>query len=231
MNITKHRLSPRLIVTVSAMLAIAAVTACGSTAPSDSGAPVAPPASATTGASPAAENPAPTAVPAGTGATPVTSDRGIYGGVVPMHDYAFPNLIFHPHEFSNQFKNTSAIYNGLLEYNAETDDPYDIRGDLAESWELQPDGVTYVFHLHENAVWQNGTPVTATDVVHSLDSLVNTDESRPQTLIIAPYYSQGNARGHRRKHCRSAHQQSSARFHTDAGSGRIQNYVEGLGRI
>ena len=194
MNIVKHRLSPRLIVTIVAMLAIAAVTACGSTAPSDSDSPSSPPSSATTVAPASAETAAPTAVPAGAGAAPVTSDRGIYGGIVPMHDYAFPNLIFHPHEFSNQFKNTSAIYNGLLEYNAETDDPYDIRGDLAESWELQPDGVTYVFHLYENAVWQNGTPVTATDVVHSLDSLVNTDESRPQTLIIAPYYSQGNAR-------------------------------------
>ena len=182
------------LATVLAMMAIAAAMACGSTAPSDSDSPSSPPSSATTMAPASAETAAPTAVPAGAGAAPVTSDRGIYGGIVPMHDYAFPNLIFQPHEFSNQFKNTSAIYNGLLEYNAETDDPYDIRGDLAESWELQPDGVTCVFHLYENAVWQNGTPVTATDVVHSLDSLVNTDESRPQTLIIAPYYSQGNAR-------------------------------------
>ena len=36
---------------------------------------------------------------------------------------------------------------------------------LAESWELQPDGVTYVFHLHEDAMWHDGTPVTASDVV------------------------------------------------------------------
>ena len=111
-----------------------------------------------------------------------------------MHDYAFPNLIWHPHEFSNQTKNMSGIYNGLLEYDAETDDPYDIVGDLAESWDLQPDGVTYVFHLHQNATWHNGTPVTAEDVVYSMDSLVNSEANRPQTLIIAPYYSQGNAR-------------------------------------
>ena len=67
-------------------------------------------------------------------------------------------------------------------------------GDLAESWELQPDGVTFVFHLHENAMWHDGTPVTAEDVVYSMDSLVNTEANRPQTLIIAPYYSPGNAR-------------------------------------
>jgi ABC-type transport system substrate-binding protein len=111
-----------------------------------------------------------------------------------MQDYAFPNLIFHPHEFTNQVKNISGIYNGLMEYDSETDDPYDIVGDLAESWELQPDGVTYIFHLYENAMWHDGTPVTAEDVVYSMDSLVNTEENRPQTLIIAPYFSPGNAR-------------------------------------
>ena len=111
-----------------------------------------------------------------------------------MQDYAFPNLIFHPHEFTNQQKNISGIYNGLLEYDSETDDPYDIRSDLAESWELLPDGVTYLFHLYEHAIWQDGSPVTADDVVYSMDSLVDSQESRPQTLIIAPYYSQGNSK-------------------------------------
>lgn len=177
-------------------IALAAIIGCGGAAPSDApasgdGAPAAaataPPQAST------ANEPAPTAVPAAATEVPQTADRGIYGGTVPMHDYAFPNLIWHPHEFSNQFKNNSAIYNGLIEYNAETDDPYDIRGDLAESWELQPDGVTYVFRLHDNAMWQDGTPVTAVDVVHSMDSLVNTEASRPQTLIIAPYYTAGNA--------------------------------------
>jgi ABC-type transport system substrate-binding protein len=137
---------------------------------------------------------APTAVPTAAGTSPETADRGIYGGIVPMHDYAFPNLVFHPHEFTNQQKNISGIYNGLLEYDSETDDPYDIRSDLAESWELLPDGVTYVFHLYENAIWQDGSPVTADDVVYSMDSLVDSQESRPQTLIIAPYYSQGNSK-------------------------------------
>ena len=190
MKIAKHRLSPRLIVTIAAMLAIAAVMACGSTAPSDSTIP----GGATAPAAGSGESVAPTAAPEAAGTSPETADRGIYGGVVPMQDYAFPNLIFHPHEFTNQQKNISGIYNGLLEYDSETDDPYDIRSDLAESWELLPDGVTYLFHLYEHAIWQDGTPVTADDVVYSMDSLVNTAESRPQVLIIAPYYSQGNSR-------------------------------------
>jgi peptide/nickel transport system substrate-binding protein len=43
------------------------------------------------------------------------------------------------------------LYNGLIEYNPETDDPLDLRGDLARSWELSKDGLTYTFRLHENA--------------------------------------------------------------------------------
>ena len=193
LNHLLNSLTPRLLTTAAIIAAMALVIGCGSTAPGDGAAPgagvaaTAPPAGSGAG-------PAPTVVPAAATAVPQAADRGLYGGIVPMHDYAFPNLIFHPHDFTNQFKNTSAIYNGLIEYNAETDDPYDIRGDLAESWELQPDGVTYVFHLHEHARWQDGAPVTAADVVHSMDSLVNTEENRPQTLIIAPYYSPGNAR-------------------------------------
>ena len=169
---------------------MSALIACGSTAPSDSTIP----GGDTAPVARSGESVAPTAAPAAAGTSPETADRGIYGGVVPMQDYAFPNLIFHPHEFTNQQKNISGIYNGLLEYDSETDDPYDIRSDLAESWELLPDGVTYLFHLYENAIWQDGTPVTADDVVYSMDSLVNAAENRPQVLIIAPYYSQGNAR-------------------------------------
>ena len=193
LNRTLDCLSPRLVVVTVMAGILALVMGCGSTAsPGDagdsdgSGSP-----SATVVSS---DTVAPTAIPDTVGGAPQTADQGIYGGIVPMQDYAFPNLVFHPHEFANQIKNISGIYNGLLEYDSETDDPYDIRSDLAESWELRPDGVTYVFHLYEHAVWQDGTPVTADDVVYSMDSLVNSQEIRPQTLIIAPYYSRGNSK-------------------------------------
>jgi len=39
---------------------------------------------------------------------------------------------------------------------------------LAESWE-QPDDVTYVYELRDDAMFQDGTPVTADDVVFSLE--------------------------------------------------------------
>ena len=44
---------------------------------------------------------------------------------------------------------------------------------LADSWEVAADGVTYTFYLNKDATWHDGTPVTADDVIFSLDALAN----------------------------------------------------------
>ena len=46
---------------------------------------------------------------------------------------------------------------------------------LANSWEVAPDSRTYTFHLDQDAVWHDGTPVTADDVIFSFDALANPD--------------------------------------------------------
>jgi len=40
---------------------------------------------------------------------------------------------------------------------------------LAESWEIAPDGLSWVFHLHDGVTFHDGTPFTAEDVVFSFD--------------------------------------------------------------
>lgn len=40
---------------------------------------------------------------------------------------------------------------------------------LAESWEMAPDGLSWVFHLHPGVTFHDGTPMTAEDVVFSFD--------------------------------------------------------------
>ena len=40
---------------------------------------------------------------------------------------------------------------------------------LAESWEIAPDGLSWVLHLHEGVTFHDGTPLTAEDVVFSFD--------------------------------------------------------------
>ena len=59
------------------------------------------------------------------------------------------------------------IFSSLLKF----DEEIGLRGDLAERWDVSPDGKTYTFWLHRNAVWHDGQPVTAEDVVFSAELL------------------------------------------------------------
>ena len=121
-----------------------------------------------------------------------------HGGVIAMHSYSFPPPNWHPHCTNTvQVISYSGIYNQLVEYNPETEDPADIRGDLATSWELSKDGKAYTFHLNPNAKWHDGKPVTADDVVYSLDSMVDADAKPPRVVTlpaVSPYYAKGTAR-------------------------------------
>jgi peptide/nickel transport system substrate-binding protein len=81
----------------------------------------------------------------------------------------------------------SPMYNELVHYNPETADPLDIRGDIASSWELSEDGLSYTFVL-KDAWWHDDTPITAGDIKFSLDSMTSPDEPRPWVGLISPYY-------------------------------------------
>ncbi len=45
----------------------------------------------------------------------------------------------------------------------------------AESWEASEDGLTYTFHLHENAKWSDGEPLTAKDFEYTLKLMADPD--------------------------------------------------------
>ena len=55
------------------------------------------------------------------------------------------------------------IYEGLLSYDFDLKP----RPQLAESWDVSEDGLTYTFHLVKNAKWHDGQPFTSADVVFS----------------------------------------------------------------
>jgi peptide/nickel transport system substrate-binding protein len=88
---------------------------------------------------------------------------------------------------------TSPFSNGLVHYNGETPDQVDIRGDLATGWTVSDDGIKYVFSLPENARWHDGEPITADDVVFSLEEMVRMDVPRPRSGQIRPYYKSSRA--------------------------------------
>ena len=61
---------------------------------------------------------------------------------------------------------------GLLFDNlVSRDEHLSVKPGLAERWEA-PDPRTYVFHLHKNVKFSNGSPLTARDVKWSYESLI-----------------------------------------------------------
>ena len=119
-----------------------------------------------------------------------------YGGTLTIADYLFPGLNHHPYEHDGHHMNINSMHGKLIEFNPETDDHWDIRGDLAKSWEVAGDGVTYTFNLDERATWHDGLPVTAEDVVYSLDTMQDPDTERPRPVFtqLDSFYKQGNSR-------------------------------------
>ena len=61
------------------------------------------------------------------------------------------------------------IYNGLVKYDGDLT----LRGDLAESWEVSPDGLTITFKLRRGVKWQDGTPFTAQDVLFTYQTMID----------------------------------------------------------
>ncbi|MGE5513536.1 MAG: ABC transporter substrate-binding protein [Bacteroidota bacterium] len=48
-----------------------------------------------------------------------------------------------------------------------------IVGDLAKSWEVAKDGLTYTFKLHDNVKFHDGAPMTSEDVKASYERIIN----------------------------------------------------------
>jgi peptide/nickel transport system substrate-binding protein len=57
--------------------------------------------------------------------------------------------------------------------------------DLAESWEISEDGITYTFHLHQGVLFHNGREVTANDVKVSLERLIDPATASPSASDLA----------------------------------------------
>ncbi|MBI2907430.1 MAG: hypothetical protein HYX92_07245 [Chloroflexi bacterium] len=72
-------------------------------------------------------------------------------------------------------------YSGLLQY-----DPFDhgkIVSELAERWEMAPDGKTYTFYLRKGVKWHDGRPFSSADAKFTLERMIDTSDPEKVRLL------------------------------------------------
>ncbi len=74
------------------------------------------------------------------------------------------------------------IYNGLTKY----DKNIKVIGDLAESWDISPDGLQIIFHLKKGVLWHDGVEFTADDVLFTYDTVINPKTPSPYSSNFGP---------------------------------------------
>ena len=152
----------RLAVFASVIAIVAA--ACGgtaaTTAPSNGGASTSAPASAGATAGAATAGPTPAGGPKQGGKLGAAIE-GEPTSLDPAFDYDFVTGLA-----------TSSITEPLLVF-CENDQK--LCPNLAEAWEVSPDGLVYTMHIRQGVKFQDGTPMTVEDVVFSLDRIRNPD--------------------------------------------------------
>ncbi len=77
------------------------------------------------------------------------------------------------------------IYHGLVKY----DKNIRLTGDVAESWEVSPDGLRITFHLHKGVKWQDGVELTADDVIFTYNKVIDPKVPTPYSSIYGPVRS------------------------------------------
>jgi peptide/nickel transport system substrate-binding protein len=120
--------------------------------------------------------------PTPTTAAPTTAAPGATTAAptepVPVRDvliYGWPNdgTTMHPQIQNGQDEITVyQTYSGLIKFDEETKA---LVGDLAESWEVSDDNLTWTFKLKQGVKWHNGDEFTAEDVKATFDVPMNPD--------------------------------------------------------
>ena len=67
------------------------------------------------------------------------------------------------------------VYEGLVKYDSEGN----LNPALASGYDISEDGLTYTFTLRENVLFHDGTPVTAADVIYSINRCAGADGEDP----------------------------------------------------
>ena len=170
---TGRRFSFVVSLTISLALLISACGGDATPTPTQAPVPTAAPAPAAT------PRPAAAAAPAATPAPTATPLPGKYGGVIEYWNRTDPPG-FDLHRWGSHtpfFANP--VFSTLVRFDPAKREfvPDNIIADLAASWEVSRDGLTYTFFLQEGVTWHDGQPFTAADVVYTFEKMTDSERS------------------------------------------------------
>ncbi|MBU1107556.1 MAG: ABC transporter substrate-binding protein [Candidatus Riflebacteria bacterium] len=80
----------------------------------------------------------------------------------------------------NEASIQAKIFDGLVRY----DEKMKLVGNLADSWTVAADGKEFVFRLKQNVFFHNGQVMTASDVVYSLNRILDPTVGSPRTWVL-----------------------------------------------
>lgn len=100
-----------------------------------------------------------------------------YGGTFTEGVVGQPRFINPIYGETNDIDRTliDLIYSGLMTY----DNNNKIVNDLVKSYQISDDGKIYTFQLKDNLFWQDGSPLTADDVLFTIKTIQNSDYKSP----------------------------------------------------
>lgn len=75
----------------------------------------------------------------------------------------------------------SLIFAGLVRLDSNNS----VRLDLASSYKVSPDGLSYTFTLHPNLTFSDGTPLTASDVAYSINRALSPATASPTASFLS----------------------------------------------
>ncbi len=111
---------------------------------------------------------------------------GNFGGELIASTIGEGPKTFNPFNSKDNTSSTMAgvMFDGLLTTNPVTGQP---APKLAKSYEISPDGKTYIIHLRRGIKWSDGKPITADDVVFTWSDIIFAglgDTSTRDSLVI-----------------------------------------------
>jgi len=109
----------------------------------------------------------------GAGATAAETPKR--GGILSFAVVAEPpNYDCHGSQTFALLHPVSPMYSYLVKYDSSQGGK--IVGDLAKSWTMSPDGLSYTFHLHEDVKFHDGSSLTSADVKATFERIANPPE-------------------------------------------------------